>query len=76
MYIRALRVTLNQADQSFNSVSLYQSASYMSFVIPAWLKPHSEQRLSEGFQGFHGGIPGSVASHALKHHGGEGAQGP
>jgi len=37
MYIRALRATLNKTDQSFNSMSLYQSASYMSFVIPAWL---------------------------------------
>src|SRR6266567_8219170 len=37
MYIRALRATLNQTDRSFNSVSLYKSASYMSFVIPAWL---------------------------------------
>src|SRR6266704_3302021 len=37
MYIRALRATLNKTDRSFNSVSLYKSASYMSFVIPAWL---------------------------------------
>src|SRR6266576_4765292 len=37
VYIRALRATLNKTDRSFNSVSLYKSASYMSFVIPAWL---------------------------------------
>src|SRR6266576_4829483 len=37
MYIRALRATLNQTDRSFNPVSLYKSASYISFVIPAWL---------------------------------------
>src|SRR6266700_4295359 len=37
MYIRAFRATLNQINHSFNSVSLYKSASYMSFVIPAWL---------------------------------------
>ena len=37
MYIRALRATLNQTDQSFNSVSLPNS-QLMSFVlIPAWL---------------------------------------
>ena len=41
IYIRALRATLNKTDRSFNSVSLYQSASYMSFVIPAWLKSNS-----------------------------------
>ena len=40
MYIRALRATLNKTDQLFNSMSLYQSASYMSFVIPAWLKEY------------------------------------
>src|SRR6266700_52626 len=37
VYIRALRATLNKTDRSFNSVSLYKSASYMSFVILAWL---------------------------------------
>src|SRR6266567_4986244 len=37
VYIRAFRATLNKIDRSFNSVSLYKSASYMSFVIPAWL---------------------------------------
>src|SRR6266700_38395 len=37
MYIRALRATLNQTDRSFNSVSLYKSASYILFVIPARL---------------------------------------
>src|SRR6266576_1937337 len=37
VYIRALRATLNKTDRSFNSVSLYKSASYMSFMIPAWL---------------------------------------
>src|SRR6266567_9075086 len=40
IYIRALRATLNKTDRSFNSVSLYKSASYMSFVIPAWLTKH------------------------------------
>src|SRR5437016_4210228 len=37
MYIRALRATLNQTDRSFKSCVSIQLASYMSFVIPAWL---------------------------------------
>src|SRR5437016_7517523 len=37
MYIRALRATLNQTDRSFKTCVSIQLASYMSFVIPAWL---------------------------------------
>ena len=47
MYIRALRATLNQEDQSFNSVSL-STSQLMSFVIPAWLKQsRDETRIRE-----------------------------
>ena len=37
MYIRALRATLNKADRSFNSVSLYnQLAICHSWYLPGW----------------------------------------